>query len=202
MNLKGLLKSGLAIAVFALSACGRGDLENEGSSDAQINLMSKKIYLLPGKSTSCKSYADGLTNTTAPTQDISGKYFSLKNLSFTWNGSDNFTIAYLKVSFSSANITIQDFVFTEEELMAAVRIDTSTGSAAWSTNDYNGGIIAAGDTLTLSCPLKVGSISVPANQNTQFEINAKVTLVGFFQSGSDEIPTSTSQEFTLINLPE
>lgn len=189
----------ISMASLLVPACGA---VQEESSDAAITLLSKKVYLLPGTSTSCKSIADGLAAGSAPSADITGKYFSLKNLVFTWNGDTNFNIAYVKVSFSSTFIQISDVIFAEDQLAPAAGVAAGGAGYTYNPSLYNGGVIAPSTSLTLQCPLKIGGISIPTELNQEFQINAKVTLVGFYTSGTTEIPTSTSQEFTLINTKE
>lgn len=171
----------ISMPIFLLS-CGGPE---EVNSDAVITLTSKKVYLIPNTTSSCKAIADGLATSTAAAKDITSKYFTLRNVSLAWNGPTDFAIAYIQVSFQSAQLTISSVIISEDELKAAI-----TG--------FNG-TIPAGGTLTTSCNLKIGGIAVSDDLNQDFEFTATVKMVGSYLDGTDEKPASTTQEFTVVN---
>lgn len=190
MKLK--IKALLIFSVLTLTSCSG---EFEESSDASISLASTKTYLLPGNSSSCLAKVEGGMAGAAPEKDITGKYFSLKNVTFLWSGTSTFNIAYIEISFDSAFLGSKTVIFTDEEVEAIFEYG-SGGAVVYD------GTLAPGVPKTPACEFKVGGITVPDQYNQAFEITAKIKIVGTFNDGVDDIPASTTQEFTIINFKQ
>ena len=183
-------KAFLVSSVLILTSCAA---ELEENSDASITLSSTKTYLLPGSSSSClaKSEASGA----APEKDITGKYFSLKNVTFLWSGVSTFNVAYIEISYTSSFIGSKSVIFSDDELKAI--FEYGSGGAVVYT-----GTLAPAVQVTPACEFKVGGITVPDQYNQSFEVTAKIKIVGTFNDGADEIPATSTQEFTIVNFKQ
>ncbi len=159
------------------------------------------IYLIPSDTQSC--YMKTSSEPTK-TNDVSAKYFQVRNFSISWPDPD------ADVFISSIQATLQGGGFGSSRapiIMSSNEIMSLNGThAQWSAEIPRATLGADGKTVipsvfTSACAMTFGGISIPAGQDVDFQATAQIEIIGVRRdSQGNEQPISAMMPVTINNM--
>lgn len=190
MNKFKLLSSLLLILGFTCfnSSCG----QNGGSDYLSVSIGNGTTYLIPGQAYSCTSIRE---DDPEAEPDISSKYFTLRNLRFTWkNDSSDLYISYVQIKFISPLLSggALTCVIAAEELYSLYWSNPINSATSW-----KGKILKGAETiLEMDCDYKCGGIKM----SQLGSVAGTIRVVGFSRDGEgNEEPVEATASMTLEN---
>ncbi len=185
------------IALFACLSCGgaKSDLDVTYSD-------SGTVYLIPADTQSCYMKYDGTV--TVKTNDVSSKYFQLKNFKLVWNNTESvFEVALIQV-------TLQGSAFSQSSAMIVSSNEVyslNSTHGTWSgvipkaKIDSTDGKTVVPSVFNATCPLTIGGISIPQNLDVDFQATGQVQVIGVKRDDQgNEEPVTVTNYFSINNI--
>lgn len=170
-SVAGLLSMGL------LASC---DKKTE-ASDLEVSMPGASAYVLPTTLSSC----NGGDN------DIASRSFSYRNITLTWkNTTDQVYVVAINMNFKSPSLAGGEFKYT----IAGDELSSVFASLGVKWN----GLISAAGSVTNSCALKAGALSVVSGSGS-FTVKGTISVIGIQRNADgEEKPVRGTSDVELI----
>jgi hypothetical protein len=169
--------------IVCLAGCSQQDTYLE------IGVTSDRAFLIPSSTSSCRAIKEATT--TAPTEDISNKYFTVRGLKLIWkHPSNRLEVAMIRLRFKSRNLN------------ADVNCQVAGDDLLALQDNWDGSVAPTGGgsrtEFVPDCNIKCGGI---ATVERTFSASGSIDVIGYMtESDGNQIPVKTTTPFVIENL--
>ena len=180
-------------ALLGLLSCSQG-----GDTYLEIKTLSPSSYLIPADTLSCKSQLVAIVSPTTPaSNDVTGKYFTVRGLKFTWNHAYNaLNIALIRLRFDNDGLNGSFKCDISGDELSALKY--SAAGVPWTASIPATGSYSNKTTVGMSCDLRCGGVTT---KERSFKASGRIQVIGYMtEPDGNQIPVNVSTPFSIENL--
>lgn len=175
----------------------------EGPSYLEIDMSSSKGALIPASASSCKSKRAAELSGETATEDIEGKYFTVRGLKFYWKHAYNsYTVSLIRLKFKHRYIDGEEFScdIAGDDLEALIDLDPAAATyTPWTgvinphpDRNYERRVV-----VETNCDIRCGGIKT---DEKSFVAGGRIEVIGFMTApDGEQTPLKSAASFTIEN---